>query len=70
MDRIPRTPRKERRAALAGRMVVVLAFLYVLVATATFAFRHPWMTSTEQIIWVGRALAFGTVDYDEARPRR
>lgn len=44
-------------------------FLYFCVAMCVFAWRHPWLTSTEQLIYFGRAMTWGTVDYEEARPR-
>lgn len=49
--------------------VALAAALYVVVATVTFALRHPWMTDTERTIYFPRALVFGSVDYSEARPR-
>lgn len=49
---------------------ILAATVYLVLAVATFALRHPWMTKTEQLIYIGRMLTFGTVDYDEARPRR
>jgi hypothetical protein len=48
---------------------MVAFLLYVLVAQTVFAFRHPWATDTERFMYFGRALAFGTVDYSDARPR-
>ena len=49
---------------------VVCALLYVVVALFVFQVRHPWMTQMEGLFYVGRAVTFGTVDYEEARPRR
>jgi len=52
-----------------GTSAMVAFLLYVLVAQTVFAFRHPWATDTERFMYFGRALAFGTVDYSDARPR-
>jgi len=59
--------RRHQDAIVTSAMVAVL--LYVLVAQMVFAFRHPWATDTERFLYFGRALAFGTVDYSDARPR-
>lgn len=57
-----------RDSILSGACIA--AICYVAIAWLVFAFRHPWMTSTEQFIYFGRAMTWGTVDYEEARPRR
>lgn len=44
-------------------------FGYVLIAQSVFAFRHPWATDTERLLYFGRALGFGKVDYSDARPK-
>jgi hypothetical protein len=49
--------------------VMLALFGYIFVAQSVFAFRHPWATDTERFLYFGRALAFGRVDYSEARPR-
>jgi len=59
---------RHKDAIITSAMVAVL--LYVLVAQMIFAFRHPWATDTERFLYFGRALAFGTVTYSEARPRQ
>lgn len=46
-----------------------LLVAYALVASIVFQFRHPWMTETERFVYLPRALAFGSVDYAEARTR-
>lgn len=56
-----------RDCILSGACIV--AICYVSIAWLVFAFRHPWMTSTEQLLYFGRALTWSAVDYEEARPR-
>ena len=58
---------RQHDAIVTSAMVIVL--IYVLVSQMVFAFRHPWATDTERFMYFGRALAFGTVDYSDARPR-
>jgi hypothetical protein len=50
-------------------LVFLPAVGYLVVAEAVFSFRHPWMTETERFIYLPRALTFGHVSYDDARPR-
>ena len=58
---------RHRDAIVLSAMIVFL--VYVLTANVVFAFRHPWATDTERFLYFGRAMAFGTVDYSDARPR-
>lgn len=49
-------------------------FLFALVAwffiaQIVFSFRHPWATSTEKLVYIGKVMTFGKVPYNEARPR-
>lgn len=50
-------------------MATIALCVYLIVANAAFALRHPWMTDTERFLYIGRALTFGRVEYSEARPR-
>lgn len=50
-------------------LLIALGVVYVGLACAVFAFRHPWMTQTERILHLPTAVRFGTVPYQEARPR-
>lgn len=51
-------------------ILAVLAFLmWWFVASAVFAVRHPWATSTERTIHTGDALMFRQIPYNEMRPR-
>lgn len=60
----------EKRSDSWAAVLFCIVLIYTLAAGLTFAFRHPWMTKTEQFIYTWRMLTWGTVDYDEARPRR
>lgn len=45
-----------------------MAFMiYVVIASVTFSFRHPWMTETERFMNMGKALKFEKVSYKETR---
>lgn len=63
------TKRATREAHPVAGTCAALVFVYVILALTVFSFRHPWMTQTENLLYIGRALTFGTVAYDEARPR-
>ena len=41
--------------------------LYFLIATWTFAIRHPWATDIERLVHVGDALIFKKISYTEMR---
>lgn len=51
-------------------VIVGVVVLYIAISATVFALRHPWMTKTEQFVYSWRMLTWGTVDYEEARPRR
>lgn len=47
----------------------VLLILYLGIASAVFAFRHPWATETERFLHTWDAICFRHVPYDTMRPR-
>ena len=49
--------------------LVIGLFAWVLVATVTFRFRHPWATETETLLNMHRVMTFQRVEYKELRPR-
>lgn len=49
--------------------VFLVLVLYVIVAATVFRFRHPWLTGTEQFIYLPEAMCWETVDYQEMRER-
>lgn len=53
--------------AMVGLGVACVA--WVIIATITFGFRHPWATDTERLIHIFDALAFRKVPYSEMRDR-
>ena len=38
--------------------VAILFVVYLIIASYTFTFRHPWATDTERFIHIGDALMF------------
>lgn len=50
-------------------MAIIFPFAYLFAASAVFQLRHPWMTDTERMLYLYRALTWQSVDYDEARRR-
>lgn len=55
------------RSLAAFFLFALVAWFFV--AQMVFALRHPWATSTERIIYIGKVMTFGKVPYQEARPR-
>jgi len=56
-------------AKIAGVLLLVAVLFWWTVANFVFAVRHPWATSTERLIYLPTVMTFGSLDYDEARPR-
>jgi hypothetical protein len=47
---------------------ILLCFVvYLIIASYTFAFRHPWATDMERFIHIGDALVFKKITYKEMR---
>lgn len=49
--------------------LVFLAIMYVAIATTTFAYRHPWATDIERLIYIKEAVLFEKVSYKQMRDR-
>ena len=47
--------------------LTVISFIYLIIANAVFAFRHPWATDMERLIHIGDALIFNKLSYKEMR---
>ena len=47
--------------------LTVVSFIYIIIANAVFAFRHPWATDMERFIHIGDALMFDKISYKEMR---
>jgi hypothetical protein len=47
--------------------LTVISFIYLIIANAVFAFRHPWATDMERFIHIGDALMFNKISYKEMR---
>jgi hypothetical protein len=47
--------------------LTVVSFIYLIIANAVFAFRHPWATDMERFIHIGDALMFNKISYKEMR---
>lgn len=47
--------------------LTVVFFIYLIIANAVFAFRHPWATDMERFIHIGDALMFNKISYKEMR---
>lgn len=58
------------RMKLACGACLVLLLMWVWVANIVFAIRHPWATAMERVMYLPTVMSFGTVDYDDARPRK
>ncbi len=41
--------------------------LYVIISYEVFAFRHPWATNTERLLYTKEALTFQYVPYKQMR---
>jgi hypothetical protein len=57
------------KLSLVGYALGALFFVYFVVASITFGFRHPWATSTERLIYIREAMTFKRVTYQEMRQR-
>lgn len=49
--------------------VIFLAVMYVAIATTAFAYRHPWATDIERLIYIKEAVLFEKVSYKQMRDR-
>jgi len=49
--------------------VIFLTVMYVAIATTTFAYRHPWATDMERLIYIKEAVLFKKVTYKQMRDR-
>ena len=47
--------------------LTVVSFMYLIIASIVFAFRHPWATDMERFIHIGDALVFKKISYQEMR---
>ena len=47
--------------------LTVVSFIYLIIASIVFAFRHPWATDMEKLIHIGDALMFNKISYKEMR---
>jgi len=47
--------------------LTVVFFIYLIIANAVFAFRHPWATDMERFIHIGDALMFNKISHKEMR---
>ena len=52
-----------------AKSVVVLVFIYLVLALSVFGMRHPWATKTETLVNIDKVLTFDTIEYSQARPR-
>lgn len=46
-----------------------LCIFYWGISSMVFSFRHPWATQTEILISFPKVITFGTVKYEDYRPR-
>lgn len=58
-----------RRAQNAWPLVLAAGMAWLILSQIVFAFRHPWATDTERLVYFPTALVFGKVDYSQARSR-
>ena len=54
---------------IAMAALALAAGFWLVVATAVFAFRHPWATDTERFIYLPEAMRFERIKYSEMRGR-
>jgi signal peptidase I len=47
--------------------LTVVSFMYLIITSIVFAFRHPWTTDMERFIHIGDALMFNKISYKEMR---
>ena len=47
--------------------VLIFFFVYLILTSWIFAFRHPWATDMERLIHIGDALMLKKVSYSEMR---
>ena len=47
--------------------VILFSAVYLIIASFTFAFRHPWATDMDRLIHIGDALMFKKISYKEMR---
>jgi TRAP-type C4-dicarboxylate transport system permease small subunit len=61
---------KIKQMTLIALMALMFAAVFwLIVATAVFAFRHPWATDTERLIYLPEAMRFERMKYSEMRGR-
>lgn len=60
---------KSRRINVVGGWLLMAILAWVVVGEVVFAFRHPWATDTERLLWIGHAMTFQKVPYETMRPR-
>ncbi len=56
-------------ALLFGLALFFIFMIWLTISSVTFKFRHPWVTETEQLIYIKKVLFFEEVSYSEMRPR-
>ena len=49
------------------KYLIVLSIIYASVTSLVFAYRHPWATDMERLIYLKEALTFKKVSYKEMR---
>ena len=47
--------------------VLIFFVVYLILTSWIFAFRHPWATDMERLIYIGYALMLKKVSYSEMR---
>jgi hypothetical protein len=47
----------------------IIVFVYITIASIVFSVKHPWATDMEKLVHINKVLTFGTVNYNEMRPR-
>ena len=47
--------------------LTVVSFMYLIITSIVFSFRHPWATDMERFIHIGDALMFNKISYKEMR---
>lgn len=50
-------------------IIAGLLIFWLVISNIVFAFRHPWATDIERLLYTKSALLFKKVPYSEMRPR-
>jgi hypothetical protein len=50
-------------------VLLVAIFLWIIVSSMIFRFRHPWATDTELFLHIPNAFMLETIPYNEMRGR-